>query len=112
MATPIDQEYIQDQTIKKILKTVEAYTKLVENRDERAYALLQDLYPPKNLILGRAQLYIRYLLSKSEKRREVLKAMIDTLDRLLDLFQKSPVFISTMMKEEATSEDEVEVITE
>ena len=109
MANPMDLDFQQEKLAKKILKIVEGFIKLTENRDERAFGLLSGLYPPKKLVVNRALLHLKVEAATNPKFKKIVAKLREEHDRLLDYFQRAPIFLESMIKEEA-GEDEQEVI--
>ena len=105
-------EQFKKEIQKRFIKVLEAFLSFHEGRDPHHLSILSGIPPPKELIRARAKFIMKKNLTRSEKLRAVLDTLINIADRLMDLYQKPTVLIESMMKEVATSEDEIEVITD
>lgn len=112
MSMPEAFEQFKRDLEKKFTKTLEAFLTFHENRDPHLLTLLSGIPPPKELIYARSKFLTKLRLTKSEKLKKVLRVLIERADELLDLYQKPPVLVESMLKGVATSEDELEVITD
>ena len=105
----MDPELIEADLRRKFMKTLEAFINFTEDRDKRLLSLLGGVPPPKDLIDTRDLFMIWEEITPSARMKKLLKALIASCNRKLDLFEKSPVLIEGMMKK-AAGEDEMEVI--
>lgn len=109
----MDPTLIQGETAKKMVKFAKALIKLVEDRDPRNYGLMAGFPPPRDLVTAKAELELALKVATTPELREVVSQMVETLNRVEDLFQKEPRFIEISAAgggEPSDEEEEVVVV--
>ena len=109
----MDPALIQANLIKQLQRAMDAMRVLYENRDERNFGLMAGYPPPKDLILAKAALETAVNQSVTEDFRETVGHLVESLNRIEDLFQKAPKLIQLISGSSETdeeSEEEVVVI--